>query len=169
MHVTYLRCKSYYESMVHVRYLRVLQDRSTENYRPVSSYSIHCRDPPRKRRYDRGRFVGGGGSSSWLGLHGGQVWSQLLLRVDFVHRTYIKPGSLKPDLSWRPRGYAEMRADRPTCGATRVQRCDLWILSLFRIIWHGDASPCNALTSRERRDNIVLRWHRALVVRRHAK
>lgn len=142
------------------------RDRSAENYRLVSSCSMLG---PIPKVATIAEVVEGDGSSSWLGLRGGQVWSLLLLRVDFVHHTYTRSGSLKPDLSRRPGGHAEMRPDRPMCGATRVQRCDLWILSLFRIIWHGDASPCNALTSRKCRDNVVLRWYRVLVIRRHAK
>lgn len=89
MHVTYLRCKSYHGSKVRARYLRVLRDRPAENYRPVSSCSIQCRDPPNPTQ-NRGRFVGGGGSSSWLGLRGGEQVSRLLLRVDFVRSTYIR-------------------------------------------------------------------------------
>lgn len=122
MHVTYLRYKSYQESMV--RYLHVLQgtgDRSAENYRPVSSCSV-LGARSRKRHHDRGRFVECDGSSSWLDLRRGQVW--LLLKVDFVHRAYTRPGNLKPDLSRRPGGHAEMRADRLTCGAT--ESTEMW-------------------------------------------
>lgn len=143
------------------------RDRSAENYRSVSSCSVP--GPILKDTtiaVDLLKVTGHLPDSTFAG---GLVWPLLLLRVDFVHHTYTGSGSLKPDLSRRPRGHAEMRADRPMCGATRVQRCDLWVLSLFRIIWHGDASPCNALTSRKRRDNVVLRWYRRLVIRRHAK
>lgn len=88
MHVTYLRCKSYCESMVHVLYLRVLQDRSAENYRPVSSCSIHCREsiPVKDAMIAEDLLEVAGRLPDSAG---GQVWSRLLFRVDFVHRLYM--------------------------------------------------------------------------------
>jgi len=137
MHVTYLRCKSYhdlrYTCCISVFFrtglLKIigpsLPALFTAGNQPVKDTTI---------AEDLLKVAGRLPDSAFVGDKFGPS-------SDRLHCTYIRSGSLKPDLSRRPGGHAEMRADRPTCSATRVQWCDLWI------IWHGDASPCNALTS----------------------
>jgi len=161
MHVTYLRCKSYhdlrYTCCISVFFrtglLKIIGPSLpvlfTAGNHPVKDTTIAEDLLKVAGRLPESAFVGDkfGPSSGTTSSHVYKVWK---FKAWFIATT---------------RRHAEMRADRPTCSATRVQRCDLWILSLFRIIWHGDASPCNALTSWEHRDNVVLCWYKALVIR----